>query len=215
MNKILIDKLAKENKGWKNQYSPLSLAVLLFLLFSVVIGTLYAYTWSGYRNNIFSQIQVIPFFCEFIIPFSLSIFMLYLAIAICTPGSFFQRNIVVAKSFLITSVLLLAINFSYPLLQESLPISMSGKREYCMYEIFFYGLFFQTVIYISIVSKRMVFSSMLSSISLTLAASLIPISLMSLACLYNPIHNIYLHWSPVIILLVIAYGSIKIIGYRK
>jgi hypothetical protein len=75
---------------------------------------------------------------------------------------------------------------------------MAGKRPLCFYEVIAYSsvLFFTLF---TVLIRQFFVSSVLIGLFLGAAASLVPAGVMHLACMYDPVHVLKLHYSPVVL----------------
>ncbi len=209
MNIELVKKLVNENKGWGKTYSPVIIALISSLIAFSIVAILVSNTWGGIRSNAFEQLQSHPrFLLEFSSLVLLAVFSLFFSAGLATPNSLIESNSKVAKTILITLILSSILLMLYSLIASALPTSMAGKRLYCSLEIIFYGLLTQAAIFYLILQRRALFQKNWIAFAASLGSGLVPMIIMQIGCMYDPLHNLTYHLTPVI--LVGAIGAIFI-----
>ena len=83
---------------------------------------------------------------------------------------------------------------------------MLGKRPHCVYETLLYALPPLVAAFL-LVRRLYPLQPLSSSLSLSLAAAMMPALYMQLACMYDPAHVLGLHIAPALLLAALATGA--------
>ena len=214
MDSKFIKKLALENKGWSRLNSSTVTTLIIFIISSSAISMLMAYTWGGYRPSFANDLTTSPrFLIEFLLLSGLSFTYFLLAISLTIPGSWAESNLKKVRYLSATLLIPLIAFLSYSLINPALQPSMLGKRTYCSEEILIYGIITESLVVWFVFKKRALFHPLITGVILSLAASFIPIALMHLGCMHDPLHIIKEHITPIAIVslagILLTYSKLK------
>ncbi len=185
------------------EFTPVrtTLRVVLFwhltLFFSITLWGLWV---VGFRPNIGSQLLSSPrFFAEVLCGVVLVFLLTWKVLGSSIPG---YKTKAISIAIKLIGSLLVGL-FLYSLYDPSLSVSMVGKRPNCFYE----GIVFGTIVALSLFTLlrfRAVFERLTTGILIGVVGVLASASFMHVACMYDPVHVLVLHVTPVFIVSAVA-----------
>ena len=210
-----IQNLVNDNTGWKPL--PLTRGVLLGWLIGgfALVSILMAFSFSGFRDGFFAELQQSPQFLIEIVGASIVCSILAaLGLMLSVPGSLATYQYPRMKVFIPLSLGFLGAYLVYACIHPALTPSMEGKRSYCLYEALVYGLLLSGV-YFRMLLKRVALYPTGAAIAGGIASALIPAILMQLGCMYDPYHALAFHYGPALALGAIGYGVARFVLSKR
>jgi hypothetical protein len=168
----------------------------LFTLFTfITLNVIFFKLYQNFRPHFLEQLLTYPrFLIELVSAFFLMCTGFYYMYSKLVPGKIINIKIRIFVSFIL-SLFILSILFGF---YNSAPESSTlGARSFCFEEVLLYGFLSLLIIFIFCwrSSFPLTFRAYLTMGAVT---SLVPGTLMQLACMYSPQHGLYFHYGPVL-----------------
>ena len=194
----IVESLVKEHKEVLPLFNPEKRSLLIFAIHPLLI-TIIMFLIQPFREGFLTDLTNVVFLLEVLSgAISLSA-LIYSSFLLVIPGRKNKTMAIIGFiSFLILS-LLIAKGIYFPHKEAS----MLGKRHSCLYEILILGILpFAHITYLC--KKAYIQAKFKTLLMASCASALIPAILMHLACMYEPIHVLKYHISPIIFFTITA-----------
>lgn len=202
----LIKELTADLKEFSTVKSSIQVALIwTFSAFILVIGI--ALVISPFRSGVVSQLASSP---RFALEVFFGILIVFLAswsvLAKSIPGEE-AKPLIIKLIALVTAVSLLII---YSFANPALSVSMIGKRSSCLTEGLVYGMALSTSL-LFLAKNRAPFSLTQIAILSSVASTSLTAVIMHLSCMYEPLHILIYHISPVLIISIFSIVIARVV----
>jgi len=209
--KAFIDELTTDLHPAPSLLSPPLRSALWFYLSLAVLGGV-MYVIQPFRDGALTDLLNPRFLVETLLPLVALTMMAFLALLTAIPGVFVSKAWqIVAFVPLVLFILSMVLGvFSFP----SLEPSMVGKRPSCFLEVL--GLSWIAVLFIVVLLRRaFVFQKVQTGLFVGLASAAIPMTLMQVACMYQPQHALTHHVAPALVVGVLTTVLAPLLFWKK
>lgn len=160
-----------------------------------------------FREAFLSELLQFPrFTAEIALGYFAALAAIVYAFLLSVPGAVEERVVrVIFYSCLASLICLFPLNFY----TSSIPVSMNGKRDFCVYETLIYGALLSSSLLLLVHRRSIFFHSKTAALFVGIGSGLLPAVSMQLACMYDPHHGLAYHYAPLlgVVLFSIMLGS--------
>ena len=201
-DKEIINELVEDLSPVQRLMSPVT-RTLVFLVPSLICLTAIMWYLQPFRPGFLEQILNFPrFSLEIFFGYAAAILAIAIGFIMSVPGAKEEKFV---RNLIRIGVILFAGVFLYSLSSPSMPITMAGKRGFCIFEVAIFGGVL-AILLIAFHRRSVFFKPTASSLFIGIGCALLPAITMQLACMYNPQHALTHHYGP--ILVVTAFSII-------